>query len=121
MILPWPEVERVEFQPASGGPAFLLGEVAWNNALLAACQRLEAMDPLKTLVVNLGLTWAAFALANYLEDHCGRPACWSISRTVLTLGVAKTVWDLLTYPKRQAALREEVARLWETGRASGYV
>lgn len=69
MILPWPEVERVEFQPASGGPAFLLGEVAWNNALLAACQRLEAMDPLKTLVVNLGLTWAAFASA---RRPCGR-------------------------------------------------
>ncbi|HIE47650.1 TPA: hypothetical protein EYP84_02005 [Candidatus Bipolaricaulota bacterium] len=121
LIFPWGEVERVEFQPASGGPAFPLDEVAWNNALVEACRRLEAMDPLKTLVVNLGLTWVAFALGNYLEDHCGRPACWSVSCTFLTLGVAKTVWDLLTYPKRQAALRAEVARLWEIGRVNGYV
>lgn len=121
LILHWQEVERVEFQPAAGGEAFPLDEVAWNNALMEACRRLESLSPLKTLLVDLGLTWAAFAFGNYLEDHCGQPACFSISCTLATLGVAKTVWDVLTFPKRRASVQAEISRLWEIGRASGFV
>ena len=121
LILPWGEVKRVEFQSASEGLPLPLDEVAWNNALVEVCQRLEALSPLKTLFVDLGLTWVAFAFGNYLEDHCGRPTCYSTACVLATVGAAKTVWDVLTFPRRRAALQAELERLWQLGQANGYV
>lgn len=121
LILPWAEVERVEFQAASRGGPLPLDEMAWNNALVQACRSLESLSPLATLLVDLGLTWTAFAFGNYLEDHCGQPGGFSVSCSLAAVGLAKTVWDVLTFPKRRAALQAEIGRLWEIGRANGFV
>jgi len=125
LILPWEEVSRVEFttedpQPSRGGSAYP-SEVAWNNAMMWVRERLAALNPVRTLLVDLGLTWVAVAVGSYLEDHCGSPACCSLSCTLAVVGVVKTVWDVFTLPKRREALAAEVNRLRVMGQAYGYV
>lgn len=121
LIVPWEKIERVEFSLGEAGVGSEAEEIAWNNELLEACQNLAALDPVRTLFVDLGLTWMAVALGSYLEAHCGRPPCFSISCALATFGMAKTVWDLLTFPKQEARLQAEISRLRELGQARGYV
>jgi len=121
LMVPWEKIERVEFSIGEEGARSQAEEIAWNNELLEACQDLAALDPVRTLFVDLGLTWMAVALGSYLEAHCGRPPCFSIPCAIATLGVAKTVWDLLAFPKQEERLRAEIARLRELGQARGYV
>lgn len=121
LMVPWEKIERVEFSIGEEGVGSEAEEIAWNNDLLEACQHLATLDPVRTLFMDLGLTWMAVALGSYLEAHCGSLSCFSIPCALATLGMAKTVWDLLAFPKQEARLQAEISRLREVGQARGYV
>ncbi|HAF70342.1 MAG: hypothetical protein XD60_1466 [Acetothermia bacterium 64_32] len=118
--LPWVEVRRVEF--SGGGPSPRgAEEIGWNNELLLACQELASLNPVRILFRDLGFTWLAVALGGYLEARCGGPFFLPGPCVAATLGLAKTLWDILSLPNQRARLEEEISRLNQVGQAKGYV
>ncbi|MBC7097900.1 hypothetical protein H5T52_02080 [Candidatus Bipolaricaulota bacterium] len=120
LLLPWVEVRRVEFSgggPSPGGAE----EITWNNELLLACQRLASLNPVRTLFQDLGLTWVAVALGGYLEARCEGSLFFPGPCVAATLGLAKTLWDILDLSNQKARLEEEISRLNQVGQARGYV
>ena len=120
-LIPWQQIDRVEFSSTLPSAVVAPGEVEWNNALFTACLRLSALNPWRIAGVHLGMTWVGYALARYLEDRCGALRRGTLSCAVATVGVAKTLWELFQIPLRRRNLEREIARLRTLGAAQGYV